>query len=114
MLNESIFKIYSGNDADYLHSFYWWKDRQGLLSTWEDQDEERRTLCLGIVACGLKDMPALLMDARRFAAQKKLDSVFQIPFDTPQIISQLEAAGFEKHWKHGNAFIFEKKHPTKT
>jgi len=57
-------------------------------------------------------MPGLLTDARRFAAQKKFDAVFQIAFDMPQVTSQLEAAGFERYWKHGNAFIFEKKHPT--
>lgn len=112
MLDESIFEVYSGKEADHLHTFYWWKARQGLLSAWENEDEERRTLCLGVIACTLKDMPALLKDARRLVAQKKFDSVFQIAFDMPGITSQLETAGFEKHWTRGNAFIFEKQHPS--
>jgi RimJ/RimL family protein N-acetyltransferase len=111
-LDESVFEVYSGNKPDHLHTFYWWRDKQGLLSTWENEDDERRTLCLGVVACYLSEMPALLMDARRFAAQKKFDSVFQIAFDIPEITSKLETAGFEKYWTRGNAFIFEKKHPT--
>ena len=112
-LDESILEIYAGEQADHLHTFYWWQDRQGLLSVWENQDEDQRVLCLGVVACALKDMPALLTDARRLAAQGKFDSLFQIAFDIPQITSRLEAAGFEKHWKRSNAFIFEKKHPGK-
>ena len=111
MLDESIFKVYSADESDYQHTFYWWRDKQGLLSVWDNEDDERRTLCLGVVACNLSNMRALLLDARRFAAQKNFDSVFQIAFDMPQITSQLEAAGFERYWKHSNAFIFEKTHP---
>jgi GNAT superfamily N-acetyltransferase len=108
---EETFKNYSNENADYVHTFYWWKGRQGLFSAWEDEDEEKRTLILGVVACSLNDMPALLLDVRRFAAGRRFDEVFQIAFDMPQISSQLLAAGFEKHWKRSNAFVFEKTHP---
>jgi GNAT superfamily N-acetyltransferase len=110
--DEQVFEIYSSNQASFVHTFYWWRDRQGLFSAWADEEEDRRTLVLGVVACALHDMPALLMDVRRLAAQKKFDSVFQIAFDLPPIVSQLEAAGFEKKWKRSNAFVFEKKHPS--
>jgi GNAT superfamily N-acetyltransferase len=113
MVDESLFEVYSGDEADYLHTFYWWKDKQGLLSAWINEDKDKRTLQIGVAACALKDMPALLVDARRLAAHNKLDSVFQIAFDIPSIISQLEAAGFEKHWKRSNAFVFEKAHINK-
>lgn len=106
-----VFEIYSDQEAEVAHSFYWWKDRQGLFSAYEENEDERRTLFLGVVACNLTDMPALLLDVRRFAAREKLDSVFQIAFDMPQIISPLLAAGFEKRWKRSNAFVFEKYHP---
>lgn len=109
--DEQVFEIYSNEDAGFVHSFYWWKDKRGLFSAWTDEDDEKRTLVLGVVACALKDMRALLSDIRRLAAQEKLDSIFQIVFDMPQITPQLEEAGFEKHWKEHNAFIFEKKHP---
>ena len=111
--DEEVFRNHSIENADSFHRFYWWRDRQGLFSVREDEEEERRTLLLGVVACALKDMPALLMDVRRFAADKKFDSVFQIAFDLPLITSPLLAAGFEKRWKRSNAFIFEKTHPSK-
>lgn len=109
-----VFAIYSDDKAGFVHSFYWWRNRQGLFSAWENDDEESRTLVLGVVACALQDMPALLLDVRRFASLEKFDSIFQIAFDLPQIISPLEAAGFEKKWKRSNAFVFEKKHPSKS
>ena len=99
----------SADNANYFHRFYWWKEKQGLFSAWSDNEEDMRTLVIGVIACRLNDMPALLMDARRLAAHEKFDGIFQIAFDLPQIISQLEAAGFEKKWKRSNAFVFEKK-----
>jgi GNAT superfamily N-acetyltransferase len=111
--DEEVFKKHSSENTDYFHSFYWWKDRQGMFSVREEEDEEKKTLILGVVACALEDMPALLMDVRRFAADRKFDDVFQIAFDMPQIISPLLAAGFEKRWKRSNAFIFEKNHSLK-
>jgi GNAT superfamily N-acetyltransferase len=113
MPDELVFETYSGDQADHFHTFYWWKDKQGLFSAWPDEEEDLRTLVIGVIACNLKDMPALLMDARRLAAHGKFDLVFQIAFDMPQIITQLEAAGFEKKWKRSNAFVFEKKHPSR-
>ena len=112
--NPSIFENYAHEEADYHHLFHWWRGRQGVLSFWVNEDREQRTVMhIGVVACTIKDMPALLMDARRLAAQQKLDDVFHIAFDIPNIIPQLESAGFEKHWKN-NAFVFEKRHPNIT
>jgi GNAT superfamily N-acetyltransferase len=108
--DERVFEIYSGDEADHFHTFYWWKDKQGLFSAWENEEEDERRLVIGIAACDLNDMPALLMDVRRLASHQKFDRIIQIAFDTPQIISQLEAAGFEKKWKRSNAFVFEKEH----
>jgi len=113
MPDELVFKAYSGDKADRPHTFYWWKDKQGVFSAWADEEEDLRTLVIGVIACALDNMPALLMDARKLAGTKKFDSIFQIAFDMPQIISQLEAAGFEKKWKRSNAFVFEKKHQSK-
>jgi GNAT superfamily N-acetyltransferase len=112
--DQQVFETYSNQNPEYIQTFYWWKDRQGLFSAWEEADNEKRTLFLGLIACALSDMPGLLTDIRRFAANKKCDTLFQIAFDTPQITSQLLAAGFEKKWKRSNAFIFEKIHPGRT
>jgi len=108
--DEWMLEACSKEQADRPHTFYWWKDKQGLFSAWADE-EDLRTLVIGVVACALSDMPALLMDARRLAARHGFDLLFQIAFDLPQIVSQLEVAGFEKQWKRSNAFVFEKKQP---
>ncbi|MGE5462988.1 MAG: GNAT family N-acetyltransferase [Syntrophothermus sp.] len=109
--DQQVFKTYTNQNPEYIHNFYWWKDHQGLFSAWEEEDNGRRTLFLGIVACALSDMPRLLTAIRRFAADKNCHSIFQIAFDLPQITSRLLAAGFEKRWKRSNAFVFEKIHP---
>lgn len=106
-VDEQIIRNFFSKKADFVHTFYWWKDRQGLFSTWEDEEDGTRTLVIGILACWLEDIPSILTDIRRLAAQKKCDELFQIIFDIPQIVSQTEAGGFTKHWEH-NAFIFEK------
>jgi GNAT superfamily N-acetyltransferase len=112
--NKEAFENHSIENGDYFHSFYWWKDRQGLFSVREEEEEEeKKTLILGVIACALEDMPALLMDVRRFASVRKFDDIFQVAFDLPQIIAPLLAAGFEKKWKRSNAFVFEKIHPSR-
>jgi GNAT superfamily N-acetyltransferase len=108
-----VFETYASDTASFVHAFSWWRDRQGLFSAWEDEEDGIRTLVLGVVACALHDMPALLTDIRRLAASKDLDRIFQIAFDVPSIVSPLLAAGFEKKWKRSNAFVFEKEHPGK-
>ena len=119
--NQHIFEIYSGYKADspalapgrlapagsrpergasVVHTFYWWKDKQGLFSAREDEEEDRRQLFLGVLACKLNDMSALLMDIRRFAARKKFDRVFLLAFLKPELLAQLEQAGFSTGWEN--------------
>ena len=111
-LTEQVIKNYSTEKMGFTHIFHWWGDKQGLFSTWDDEEDDKRTLGVGPVACSLEDMPALLTDIRRLAGREKYDEVFHIIFDLPQIAHQMEAAGFVKHWDH-NAFIFEKRHPVR-
>jgi RimJ/RimL family protein N-acetyltransferase len=106
--NKHIFEIYSGYKADFVHSFYWWKDKQGLFSAWEDEEEDKRQLFLGVLACKLNDMSAMIMDIRRFAARKKFDRVFLLAFLKPEILAQLEKAGFSTSWEN-YLRLFEKK-----
>lgn len=109
--DEHAIAKFSSETADYFHKFHWWKKKQGLVSFWENSDGETRIFHVGVVACGLDDMPAMLTDVRRLAAQEKFDTVFQIPFDVEPIISRLVEAGFEKRWKRSSAFVFERTHP---
>ncbi len=108
--DQQVFETYTNQNPEHIHTFYWWKNQQGLFSAWEEEEDGKRTLFLGLAACALSDMPGLLRDVRRFASEKQCDSIFQIVFDLPQITSQMLAAGFEKKWKRSNAFVFEKTH----
>jgi RimJ/RimL family protein N-acetyltransferase len=126
---EHIFEIYSGYKADspalalgrlapsgsrpergasVVHTFYWWKDKQGLFSAWEDEEEDKRQLVLGVLACNLDDMSALLMDIRRFAARKQFDKVFFLAFLKPELLAPLEQAGFSTSWEN-YLRLFERK-----
>jgi len=107
MPDVNVFERYSSDKADFRHTFLWWNDKRGLVSVWEDEEDGQRILVVGVVACSLDDMSALLMEVRRLAAHKGFDSIFQIAFVTPQIIPQVKKAGFTKDWEN-NAFLFEK------
>ena len=98
--NKNIFEKYSNAKANFVHTFYWWKDKQGLFSAWEDEEENKRQLVLGVLACAMNDMSAMLMDIRRFAARKKFDRVFLLAFLNPQFLAQLEQAGFSTSWEN--------------
>jgi GNAT superfamily N-acetyltransferase len=100
MPNERTFEKYSNDKADFVHTFYWWKDKQGLFSAWEDEDEGQRKLTLGVLACVLDDMPDMLMDIRRFASHKNFDKVSLLAFLNPQLLAQLEKAGFSTVWEN--------------
>jgi GNAT superfamily N-acetyltransferase len=96
--SESIFEIFANDKASFAHTFYWWRDKQGLCSAWEDEEDDRRSLTLGLLACAVNDLSAMLVDIRRLAAQKKFGRVFLLAFLKPQIISGLERAGFSTNW----------------
>ncbi len=49
---------------------YWWRDKEGLLLGWDDDNEDGKVLGLGLPACSLESLPELLLDARRLAAQQ--------------------------------------------
>jgi GNAT superfamily N-acetyltransferase len=96
--NEHIFEIFSSDKATFVHTFYWWRDKQGLFSAWEDEEDNRRTLTLGLLACAVNDLAAMLLDIRRLAARQPFDRVFLLAFLNPQIISGLQQAGFSTSW----------------
>ena len=98
--NEHIFEKYSGYKADFVHTFYWWKNKQGLFSAWEDEEDDKRQLVLGVLACAVKDVPAMMTDIRRFAARKKFDRIFMLAFLKPEFLAQLEQAGFSTNWEN--------------
>lgn len=93
-------------------NFLWWHEDRGLLIIWDDfdSDQEEHTIGIGVLACALEDMPALLMDVRRLAAVEGKTSVFWLAPVHEQVQAALRQAGFSSDWDN-TAYIFEKKHP---
>lgn len=109
--NESALQKFSIPSADFELAAYWWRGHQALITTWDDDDDDGvPVLGVGAAACDMKDLPALLMDVRCLAAQKKCKNVLWIAYTHPQIFAALNEAGYERKWDHAG-FIFEKQMP---
>ena len=91
---------------------FWWRDREGLLLEWDDDNDEGEALGLGLPACSLELLPEMLLDARRLAAQQGRVGVFWIAPLTTKILSAAEAAGYQHHREH-SGYLYEKRHPSK-
>ena len=111
--------IYRGALSDLFSSyssfeknFFWWFKDKGLLVVWDDfdPDEGRQMMGIGVLACGLEEMSALLMDVRHLAAEQKKTSVFWLAPLHDQVQAALRQAGFSSDWDN-TAYVFEKKHP---
>jgi GNAT superfamily N-acetyltransferase len=105
--NEEAMQKFSNPVADFELTAFWWRDHQALITTWDDDDDGKPVLGVGVVACDMKDMSALLMDARRLAAHKNCKNVLWIAYSDEHIFAALAEAGFERKWENAG-FIFEK------
>jgi GNAT superfamily N-acetyltransferase len=103
--------LFSGTSNMQNH-FFWWHADQGLLILWDDSDPEEgeQTMGIGVLACRLEDMSALLMDIRHLAAVQRKTSVFWLAPVHTQVEGALKQAGFVSEWD-STAYVFEKKHP---
>jgi GNAT superfamily N-acetyltransferase len=91
---------------------FWWRDREGLLLAWDDDNEEGKVLGIGLPACKLEVLPELLLDARRLAAKQGRVGVFWIAPLTGEVLSAAETAGYAHHVEH-SGYLYEKRHPTR-
>jgi len=108
--NEEALGQFTSLVAGFERAVFWWRGRQALITTWDDDDDGGPILGIGLAACKMKDMSALLVDARRLAGQKNCKNVLHIAFTHPQFLDALNEAGFKRKWENAG-FIFEKKHP---
>lgn len=104
----SLFPDYTG----FAESCFWWYKDRGLLIVWDDYDDEKNEsiMGIGVVACALEDLSALLMDVRHLAGEQGKASVFWIAPEHDQVERALKQAGYASDWDHA-AFVFEKEHP---
>lgn len=100
--------------AEYLDRFssegqaWWWRDRQGLLATYQEPDNEGvPMLAAEFVACSLAELSACLLDFRRLAAAQGLHKAAWMVALHPKLAPALQAAGFQRDWEHA-MFLYEK------
>ena len=89
---------------------YWWRERDGLLLTWDDDNDEGDVLGVSLLACAMEDFPDLLCDIRRLAKRRGCVGVFWIAPLTAGFLSAAETAGYVPHKSH-DIFLYEKRHP---
>ena len=108
---EALTELYHGVSSIENH-FFWWRKDQGLVAVWDDFDSDKNEsiLGVGIIACELEDLSALLMDVRHLAAEQGRTSVFWIAPAHEQVELVLKRAEYSTDWDN-TAYVFEKKHP---
>lgn len=91
---------------------FWWRGDRGLLALWDDEDKGDRYLLVGVLACALEDIPALLMDYRRMAQVLGFESATWFAPMRDDLLLLLEQAGFMRDWDQ-SAYVYERWHPTR-
>jgi GNAT superfamily N-acetyltransferase len=107
--NEESFRDMLNRGDGRVH---WWHGRRGLVGLWEDDDEVGLHPMLGLVACEVSDLPALLLDIRRQTARDGKHKVAWNTCVTPKLNAILLSAGFNRESDDSN-YQFEKLHPTR-
>jgi GNAT superfamily N-acetyltransferase len=103
--------LFSGSSS-LENNFFWWRNGQGLLIVWDDLDADKNepTVGIGVLACQLEELSALLMDVRHLAAAQSKASVFWIAPVHEQVELALHQAGYVSDWDNTTC-IFAKRHP---
>jgi hypothetical protein len=90
---------------------WWWRKGAGLLAFWEDENpEEKPVPVVSILACEIKDIPDLLMDYRRLAANLGYEEAAWFAPLKPELLPMLEGAGFKRDWEDA-LYVYEKQSP---
>ena len=92
---------------EHLH---WWRSRDGLLATWEGDDDDYAVLGIGFAAVREPAMlPDLLRDAVALTSGLAVKALFWLAPAQADVIHALEQAGYTSDDDHGA--LFEKHHP---
>jgi GNAT superfamily N-acetyltransferase len=87
---------------------WWWRGKQGLLITGDDEDDEGNpTAIIKLLVCSMEDIPDILEDFRRLAAVLGFPKAGWLAPLHPQVLPLLESAGFQRDWEN-SLYLFEK------
>jgi hypothetical protein len=90
---------------------HWWRERRGLLATFEDEDDGQRVLAIGFAAVTKPPLLAdLLDDAAALAARDGFASIHWLAPVRGEVRAALQTAGYTTDWEH-TGFLYSKQHP---
>ena len=90
---------------------HWWRERLGLLATFEDEDDDQRVLAIAFAAVARPNLLAdLLRDAAALAKRDGFASIHWLAPVRGEVQAALRAAGYATDWEH-TGFLYAKPHP---
>jgi len=90
--------------------FFWWRGRAGIVSAWEDDEEDGNRLIVGMDACAGGDRVQLLEDVRRLASARGAVIARWMNVIGEQVVRDLGAAGYRQDWED-TAYLYERSKP---
>jgi len=88
----------------------WWRNRQGLLWLWENDEIQPPCPAIALAAGENADLAALLLDARGYAHQNGFDQIVINARLSPELEAALASAGFAREGEDAN-YEYERAHP---
>ncbi|RJP47373.1 MAG: GNAT family N-acetyltransferase [Anaerolineaceae bacterium] len=89
--------------------FFWWRGRKGIVSAWEDDEEDGNRFIVGMEACAGEDRVQLLEDVRRLASARGSVVLRWMNIMSESILRDLDTAGYRKDWDDA-AYLYERRH----
>jgi GNAT superfamily N-acetyltransferase len=88
----------------------WWRDRQGLLCLWENDEYDPPCPAIALAASASTDLSALLLDARRYLHQNGDHKIVWNAHLASQMDAILTSAGFVREDDESN-YEYERQRP---
>jgi GNAT superfamily N-acetyltransferase len=85
---------------------WWWKGRLGLLSIWEDHEDDRQEPGIQLAGCAIDDLGEFLLDYRRMMGRIGYQSAGWVAPNHAELLECLENAGFQRSWDV-SLYVFE-------
>jgi len=99
-----------GRSAGHGH-LHWWRGRQGLLSTFEDEQDGEPFLAIGFAAIAqLSSLSDLLRDASSLSLLQGYTGVCWLAPAQEPVQTSLRNAGYTTEWEH-TGFLYARPHP---